>query len=279
MSLNTDHDALEALRAGRRIEGRSALGGFAYALAGDAPSLAVALHSGNAVREELLPWMVISPEDRFREEDPATDTMIRGCPNAIWALDSRAEYDLNRPLERAVPVTPEHFWGLRVYRDGLPETLIRRSLEKYNAFYRFVEGCVRVLLARFGYCIIYEIHSYNLIRQVKKGIVEPPLFNLGTALTDGPRFRSSLDGWLERLAEIQIPDVHTTVAENLVFRGASEFCRRALSWDTRVLNLPTEIGKYYMDERVGELYWDRVDALVAGLRRAITAHAALPPGT
>ncbi len=264
------------LRASRRARGCGALGGFAYELDGSTPALAVALHSGHAVRPELHDRLCIPEEARRFEEDPATDTMIRGVPNAIWGLDSRAEYDLNRPRERAVPVTPEHFWGVRVYRDPLPETLIRRSLEKYDEFYGFIEACVRLLLERFGRCVIYEIHSYNLSRQVAKGIADPPVFNLGTALIGAPRWRPHLDAWLARLARIEIPGIRTTVAENLVFTGAGEFCRRMIALDARVLDLPTEVGKYYMDEHSGRLHPDRVAAIAGGLRDAVAAHAAAP---
>jgi len=275
MKTDGDPEPLAELEAGRRAQGRGALGGFAYDLDGSTPALAVALHSGHAMRAELQPFVCIPEEARYLEEDPATDAMIRGAPNAVWGLDSRAEYDLNRPRERAVPLTPEHFWGVPVYREPLPEALVRRSLDKYDEFYRFVEGCVRRLLERFGFCVVFEIHSYNLARQIAKGIAEPPVFNLGTALTDVPRWRPRLDDWLARLARIEIPGVRTTVAENLVFKGASEFCRRMLALDPRVLDLPTEVGKYYMDERAGRLFEDRVAAIGRGLRAAMAAHGCL----
>jgi hypothetical protein len=201
--------------------------------------------------------------------------MIRGAANAIWGLDSRAEYDLNRPAGGAVPLTAEQFWGVQVYRKAPTRDMVHRSLEKHEAFYRFIGSCVRILLERFGFCVVYDIHSYNLSRQVEKGIVNPPVFNLGTALLDRPSWGERIDAWLHELGRIEIPWIRTTVEENRVFTGAGELCRRLTGWDRNILVLPTEVAKVYMDERTGTLQEARVDAIGRGLRRAIAAHT--PP--
>ena len=275
MSIPFEPEVVEQLRAAKRLQGKSAAGGFAFDLDLSTPALALAIHAGHSVREELLPLMQIPEKDRLFEEDPATDRMIRGIANAIWGLDSRAEYDLNRPVEQAVPLKAEQFWGVQVYRISPTPDMIRRSLEKYEAFYRFIGSCIRVLLKRFGICVVYDIHSYNISRQVRNGIKNPPLFNLGTALLDRSRWGSQIDAWLLELGRIEIPGVATTVEENRVFSGAGELCRRLTGWDPRILVLPTEIAKVYMDEREGILHDERVDALGRGLRRAIAAHT--PP--
>jgi hypothetical protein len=275
MSIPCEPEVIEQLRSAKRLQERSATGGFAFDLDLSTPALAVAIHAGHSVREELLPLMQIPERDRLFEEDPATDRMIRGNANAIWGLDSRAEYDLNRPVKQAVPLTVEQFWGVQVYR--VPPTLEmkRRSLAKHEAFYRFAGSCIRVLLERFGFCIVYDIHSYNISRQVEKGIENPPLFNLGTALLDRSRWGSLIDAWLHQLGRIEIPGICTTVEENKVFSGKGELCRRLTGWDPHILVLPTEIAKVYMDEYKGILHEPLIDALGQGLHGAIAAHT--PP--
>jgi N-formylglutamate amidohydrolase len=124
--------------------------------------------------------MALDEVDRLAEEDAATDQIIRDCPSTIRALDSRAEYDLNRPRDLALPLTPEMFWGTRVYASPPAADANRRSLEKYEAFYRFTASVIKVLLDRFGACVVYDFHSYNIQRQVDKGHPSPPVFNLGT---------------------------------------------------------------------------------------------------
>jgi hypothetical protein len=272
MNIPDEPEEMERLRSTKRLRGKHATGGFAFDLDLSTPALAVAIHAGHDVRGELLPLMQISEKDRLFEEDPATDRMIRGNANTIWGLDSRAEYDLNRTVEQAVPLKPGQFWGVQVYRVAPTAAMVNRSLEKYDAFYRFTGSCIRVLLERFGHCVVYDIHSYNLSRQIEKGITKPPLFNLGTALLDRQRWGSRIDAWLRELGRIEITGIRTTVEENRVFTGAGELCRRLTDWDPRILVLPTEIAKVYMDEREGILHDKRVDALRRELRRAISAH-------
>jgi hypothetical protein len=275
MSVPFDPEVVERLRSAKRLHGEGAGGGFAFDLDLSTPALAVAIHAGHNVRAELLPLMQIPEKERLFEEDPATDRMIRGNANAIWGLDSRAEYDLNRPVERAVPLTAEQFWGVEVYRKVPTEAMVQRSLEKHEEFYTFIGSCLRVLLERFGFCVVYDIHSYNISRQVEKGIANPPLFNLGTALLDRSRWGSVIDAWLHQLGRIEVTGIRTTVEENRVFSGAGELCRRLTGWDPRILVLPTEIAKVYMDERKGVLHEERIDAIGRGLRKAIAAH--IPP--
>jgi hypothetical protein len=275
MNVPFDPDVVEQLRSAKRLQGKSATDGFAFDLDLSTPALAVAIHAGHNVREELLPLMQIPEKDRLFEEDPATDRMIRGNANAIWGLDSRAEYDLNRPADKALPLKPEQFWGVQVYRAAPSDAVKRRSLAKHEAFYRFAGSCIRVLLERFGFCVVYDIHSYNISRQVEKGIKNPPLFNLGTALLDRSRWGSLIDAWLHQLGRIEIPGICTTVEENRVFSGAGELCHRLTGWDPRILVLPTEIAKVYMDEYKGILHEPLIDALGHGLHGAIAAHT--PP--
>jgi len=275
MNVPVDPEQLERLRSAQRLEGKGAGGGFAFDLDLSSPALVVAIHAGHSVREELLPLMQISEKDRLFEEDPATDRMIRGNANAIWGLDSRAEYDLNRPADNALPLKPEQFWGVQVYRVAPTDAMKRRSIEKHEAFYRFAGSCIRVLLERFGFCVVYDIHSYNISRQIEQGIGNPPLFNLGTALLDRSRWGSRIDAWLHQLGRIDIPGIRTTVEENRVFSGVGELCRRLTGWDANILVLPTEIAKVYMDEREGILHDTLIDALGHGLHRAVAAHT--PP--
>jgi hypothetical protein len=264
---------LKRLSTNRITTGHGSLGGFAYTIDSSAPYMATAIHAGSKVRDALLPLMKISSEERFFEEDPATDTMIQGAASAVWGLDSRSEYDLNRPLTEALPLTPEQFWGKQVYFEQPGQRMNRESLAKYHQFYEFMGSWVRWALAKFGVCLVYDVHAYNITRQVQKGISSPPVFNLGTASIDRQRWTTSVEDWLARLKEIQIPGVQTTVAENYVFQGKGELCRRLTQWDPRILVLPTEISKVYMDEKKGAIHLKELKALKKGLGRAMRVHS------
>jgi hypothetical protein len=159
-----------------------------------------------------------------------------------------------------------------VYKKQPTPDMNRQTFEKYNAFYLFIGSCIKLILERFGTCVVYDIHSYNIGRQVAKGIASPPVFNLGTEQLDRKKWRAPIDGWLQQLRLIEVPGFQTTVAENGVFSGRGEFCRRLTGWDPNILVLPTEISKIYMDEREGTVYDAVVSSLQKGLQSAITAH-------
>ena len=272
MTIPHDPDLTEKLQKGILSEGTDALGGFAFKLDFSVPYIVTAIHAGGRIRDELQTLMCISQKERAYEDDIATDSIIQGLPSTIWGLDSRAEYDLNRPPETALPLTPEMFWGVKVYKEQPTPEMNRQSLEKYTAFYLFVGSCVKIILERFGICVVYDMHSYNIDRQVAKGFESPPVFNLGTEQLDRSKWKAPIDGWLQELRLIEIPGVQTTVAENGVFSGRGEFGRRLTGWDSNILVLPTEISKIYMDEQEGIVYDSIVSSLQKGLQSAITTH-------
>ena len=115
---------------------------------GDGPLVATAIHDGDEVRAELHEWLAISPEDRLREQDPFTGTWTSIAPTRITGLRSRFEVDLNRPREKAVYLTPDDSWGLKVWRERLPSDHVQRSLAAYDSFYTHVRHLLENLVAR-----------------------------------------------------------------------------------------------------------------------------------
>ncbi len=272
MGILSDPEIYAFLSSQSQVSGIGPLGGFVYDLDLSVPYITFAIHAGHRVRDELLPLMSISDIERLTEEDAATDRIISDCPSTIWGLDSRAEYDLNRPIDLALPLTPERFWGIQIYGSPPTKAMQKRSLEKYSAFYRFVATVIQILLDRFGACVIYDIHSYNGRRQVENGHRSPPVFNLGTRSINRARWEIPVQTWLNCLSRVRIPDVFTTVAENEVFGGEGAFCRELTSWGPNILVLSTEILKMYMDENSGTFHDIRTDILKKTLGEAIVEH-------
>ena len=264
-----DQQVFEEIRKQGSIAGTEPSGAFGYHLDFSAPRIAVAIHAGHRIRRELLPFIELAEDQRMFEEDTGTDFMIQGQPNAIWGLESRAVYDLNRDADMALPLTPEKFWGTRVYRKIPDRQMNERSIADHDAFYLFLGTVITHMLDVFGYCIVYDIHSYNISRQKVKGVEFPPIFNLGTALLDHSKWRRHIDAWLENLSAISLPGIQTTIAENKVFSGKGELCRRLCRWDSRILVLPTEVSKVYMDEIKGAIYPDIIKAVKKGLASAM----------
>lgn len=253
------------------VSGTDELGGFSFDLDFSIPVIATAIHAGHHVREEILALMEILPAQRLFEEDPATDLMIKGLSNTVWGLDSRAVYDLNRSPDLALPLTPEQFWGVQVYHTPPTAVMHRKSLAQHARFYDFMGTVVAHMLEKFNVCIVLDIHSYNISRQQEKGIASPPVFNLGTERLDRDRWKLHIEKWLDALKGIVLPGIATTVAENVVFFGKGELCRRLTDWDDRVLVLPTEVSKVYIDELTGEIFPPMVEALNQEFQRILSA--------
>jgi N-formylglutamate amidohydrolase len=269
MSIPYDTALVNHFRRHDRCEGIGPGGVFAYRIDFSVPFMVTAIHAGHRMRDELLPLVALDEESRRFEEDVATDWIIQGTPSSLWVFDSRAEVDLNRSEKKALPLAAEDFWGQQVFHTIPGPDLNRRSLAKHAAFYAFMASCLQVLIERHRACCVYDIHSYNISRQQQKGIAHPPTFNLGTALLDKSRWGAAIAAWLEALKTVEVPEQTVTVAENLVFEGRGELCRRLTQWDPRILVLPTEIAKIYMDEHTGRVFPEVVQALKVGLKRAV----------
>lgn len=272
MNIPCDQKLLQQIKKQNSITGISPNGEFGYHLDFSLPKIATAIHAGHNVRQELLFHMELSEADRMFEEDTGTDFMIMRQPNAVWGLESRAVYDLNRDDDMALPLVPEKFWGTKVYRSTPPESMNTRSLVSHKSFYSFMGTVITCMLEKFGYCIVYDIHSYNISRQKAKGFESPPVFNLGTELLDRSKWKNQIESWLGNLRAIALPGIEVTVAENSVFSGKGELCRRLCQWDSRILVLPTEVSKIYMDEISGTIYPHIIKALQKGLGDAIDSH-------
>jgi hypothetical protein len=272
LTIPCDEAFLEQIRRQGSVSGIGGSGGFAYRFDFSVPQIAAAIHAGHTVRPEWVPLMALTPAERMFEEDTGTEVMIQQHPNAIWGLESRAVYDLNRDTHMALPLTPEKFWGTRVYQKQPTPEMNARSIASHDAFYRAVGSLITRMLDIFGYCVVYDIHSYNITRQQARGFSDPPVFNLGTAALDRERWKPQIQAWLDRLAAIALPGIETTVAENLVFQGKAELCKRLTAWDPRILVLPTEVSKVYMDEMTGAIYPEILMAIKEGLAQAMANH-------
>jgi len=137
----------------------------------DTPLIAAAIHAGHAVRPEIAERFALDEAARLREEDPFTGGWTAVAPLRIVGSVSRFEVDLNRPREGAVYRTPGESWGLRVWKEPLPPTVIERSLQRHDAFYAELRRLLDEAERRHGRFVVFDIHSYNHRRD---GPASPP---------------------------------------------------------------------------------------------------------
>lgn len=221
--------------------------GFYSRLSGNSPVAAVAIHAGSRIRSELQPYLLADDFLRRSEEDYGTSLLIESCPDIVILDDSRAEYDVNRPRETALPLTADRFWGIQLYREIPPDEINRRTLAKYDYFRHFMAEYTASMVDKFGYCYVFDIHSFNPSRQAEKGLAPVPLFCVGTRNVP-PRFRSKADQLIRQIRAIAVPGLTNHTLENCPFSGG-DFGRSLVEHDDRVCVFSIETAKYYLDEK------------------------------
>lgn len=144
---------------------------------GHGPLVATAIHDGHELRDELAEYMSLDELGRLREEDPFTGEWSKVAPTRVIGLRSRFETDLNRPRDKAVYRKPEDAWGLKVWKDSLPDDVASRSLAEYDAFYTALGELYGELASQHGRFVVFDLHTYNHRREGPDGPLADPTGN------------------------------------------------------------------------------------------------------
>lgn len=239
--------------------------------------VALAVHHGHELREDLVPFMALDDASRLREEDPFTGGWTRIAPTRVVVNRSRFEVDLNRPREKAVYRTPEEAWGLEVWREPLPEGVIQTSLAIYDSFYAELRRLLNKVRDREGRFVVFDIHSYNHRRAGPDVPPESPRdnpeINLGTGTMDRESWAPVVESFLREMSGCDFMGRHLDVRENVKFRGGNVPKWIHENYPGEGCCLAVEVKKFFMDEWTGEPYPDRIEAV--GRALASTAPAVL----
>ena len=225
----------------------------------DSPVIAVAVHAGHLLRDEIAGVMALDEATRSREEDLGTEGWADLAPTRLIAMRSRFEADLNRPRDTAIYLTAEDAWGYEVWKEPLAQDLVERSLAGYDAFYTVLQGVLDRAERAFGRFVVYDLHSYNHRRGGPDA--EPadpaghPDVNVGTGSMDRARWGSLVDRFLGDLRNVTVPwgTGRLDVRENVCFRGRQIAAFVHERYPTTGCALAIEIKKFYMDEHTGVL--------------------------
>jgi N-formylglutamate deformylase len=238
------------------------------------PVLAIAMHAGHEVRPELLRCMAATEAQRLTEEDPHTDRLLEAFPVAITTRVSRFEVDINRVRERAAYTTPDTCWGIRLYRELPTQAQLEASRRRHDEAWAAIDRLVDSAVARFGFCVLLDIHSYCYRRDDPSLLwweqTGKPVFNLGTRGAH-PRFAALNTALLEALRPLSWRGRPVSVGENVVFGGGTVHNRQQRRHPGRVVVPSLELLKVFMDELTGELYEPDFSAMVAELCEAWVA--------
>lgn len=223
---------------------------------GHDPIVATAIHAGHLLRPEIAALSSVPEETRTREEDPHTDEWLWFTPNTIKVSTSRFELDLNRPREVAVYQQPEDAWGLELWTQPLPDVVVRRSLERYDEFYRELANVCDGVADEFSRFVLLDIHAYNHRRRGPDAPVDDPdanpEVNVGTGSLDRDSWHSVVDAFADALAGYPFDGGHLDVRENVRFRGGHMSRWINGRYGARGCALAIEVKKFYMDEWTGQ---------------------------
>jgi N-formylglutamate amidohydrolase len=241
---------------------------------GEGPIVAMAIHHGHLLRDEVQGHMALDEASRLREEDPFTGGWTVLAPNRVVVTRSRFEMDLNRPRNKSIYRSPEDAWGLSVWKESLPDAVVQRSLAQYDDFYLMLEKWFESLEQRFGRFVVYDLHSYNHRRDGAYAAVAPPEenpeVNLGTGtMKDRSRWASVIERFMVDLEQFDFPRGKLDVRENVRFRGGELARWTHERFPTSACVLSIEVKKIFMDEWTGEPVAVLVDSMKEALRATL----------
>lgn len=223
---------------------------------GDSPLVATAIHSGHKVRHNISNLFALAAEERLREEDPYTDKWVVITDNYIIGHNSRFEVDLNRPPEKAVYRKPEDAWGLKVWKEDLPEELLQESMSLYDKFYADVKQMLTDVKEQHGCFIVYDLHTYNHKREGTTGPAadptENPEVNIGTGNMNRDKWAPVVDAFMHSLHSYNYQGRQLDVRENVKFKGGHFMRWIHDTFGDSVCVLSIEFKKFFMDEWTGE---------------------------
>lgn len=234
-------------------------------LQGDSPLMAVAPHDGHNVRDELLPYYNLNQQERLYEEDPFTREWAKIAPTYFIGTRSRFEVDLNRSPDIAIYKTPEQAWGLKVWKEPLPQDIIDRTMENYHAFYEAYLKAMQDIVSKYGYIVVLDIHTYNHRRDgadmPPAPAIDNPEINIGTSNMDSTYWRDILDTFTEELRNFNYMGRQLDVREDIRWRGGP------ISWFVHDnfpqtgVSINIEVKKFFMNELTGEPDWKQINLL------------------
>jgi len=239
---------------------------------GDGPLVACAIHDGHEVRPEVAACLALDDNQRRYEEDPYTEMWTSIAPTRIVACRSRFELDLNRPREKAVYISPADAWGLDVWNCAPDPQMVQQSLSWYDDFYAHLRLLLDRLVARHGHVVVFDLHSYNHIRDGRTGTTadpeQNPEINLGTRSMPRDRWAPVVDRWLAEMRAYDFGGRRLDVRENIKFFGGQLPTWIHENFPETVCALAIEVKKFFMDEWTGELDQEQHESLRKALARA-----------
>ncbi len=243
---------------------------------GDGPVLATAIHAGHEIREELQPYLAADDDTRRREEDPITGIWATAGDSFFICYTSRFEVDLNRARDKACAFNPTDTWGLRIWRERPPDTLIEQSLKQHDCFYTMMSQWLEELIEQHDNVLVLDIHSYNHRRHGADAPASPasenPEIDLGLTTLHQAKFGRVAQALSDGLKMTPYQGNQLDVRGNVRYPDGGNFPEWIYAnYSKNVCAITLEYKKFYMDEWTAQSSLPIVEDLRAGLCKAVIA--------
>ena len=230
---------------------------FQYSIqVADSPYWAFAVHDGHQVDSIAEQFILLDETQRLREEDPYTASISELPVNQLVVGTSRFQLDVNRKQEDAVYLRPEQAWGLSVWKDTLPSTVLEQLYEDYQDFYRQIDRYIQQTIEQHGFFIVFDVHTYNAQRISEEEPVDKhanPQINLGTQYNQ-ERWRPVVDRFVESVRNQQLLGDPIDIRENVKFKGGNLAQHILRKFGNHGCVLSIEFRKDFMNEWTGQPY-------------------------
>jgi N-formylglutamate deformylase len=237
------------------------------------PILTIALHNGHKLRKASQQIMVLNDLERLREEAPYTGSWASISKNQIIVNYSRFEIDLNRPIKRAIPIEPKDAWGLNVWKSPPSQDLQLQTKNDYSLFYKNLHQILTQLKKECGNFVVYDLHSYNHLRNGPDGPPASsqlnPEVNIGTGTMDRKRWAPLLNQFMDDLKNFNFNGRRLDVRENVKFKGGYLPLWIHQNFADCACCIAVEYKKFFMDEWTGELNDIKNKAVINSLQSTI----------
>lgn len=228
----------------------------------DSPLWAFAIHDGHQLSEILKPYMLLSDKERLREEDPFTAIISELPINQFFVSTSRFQLDLNRTVQDAVYLKPEQSWGLHVFQDNFPKNYVDALNKEHDAIYYTIGRHISTTIKKYGFFVIFDIHSYNAKRDHADQIIDTdsnPQINLGTFYNHS-KWRDIINEFSKTLQNQTLYGEKIDVRENVKFKGGNLAQHILQQYGELGCVISVEFRKDFMNEWTGEADNNKITA-------------------
>lgn len=222
----------------------------------DSPFWVFAIHDGHQVDPAVGQFILLDENQRLREEDPYTASMAELPVNQLFVATSRFQLDINRKEEDAVYLRPEQAWGLNVWKDTLPSTILQQLYDEHRNFYQQLDSYIQHTIDKQGFFVAFDVHTYNAQRINEEQPIDKtpnPQINLGTHY-NSKQWRPVIDAFIESVQSQQLLGEAIDIRENVKFKGGYLAQHILQKFGDRGCVLSIEFRKDFMNEWTGLPY-------------------------